>query len=106
MWKGVFIRGNVLLFIVILFVHFRCQSSMCRYCTSNEIFCYYCRNCGDVQITSETSNLTVSCSSCFECPVCKNVLRRQIDTEKNYGFTCSYCFYTTRSIGVADPSFQ
>ncbi|CAD8140444.1 unnamed protein product [Paramecium pentaurelia] len=83
-----------------------CQNSMCRYCTSNEIFCYYCRNCGDVQITSETSNLTVSCSSCFECPICKNVLRRQIDTEKNYGFTCSYCFYTTRSIGVTDPNFQ
>ncbi|CAK69317.1 unnamed protein product (macronuclear) [Paramecium tetraurelia] len=83
-----------------------CQNSMCRYCTSNEIFCYYCRNCGDVQITSETSNLTVNCSSCFESPVCKNVLRRQIDTEKNYAFTCSYCFYTTRSIGVADPNFQ
>lgn len=49
---------------------------MCRYCTSNEIFCFYCRNCGDVSSTNEPSTLTVSCGSCFECPVCKNVLKR------------------------------
>ncbi|CAD8131725.1 unnamed protein product [Paramecium octaurelia] len=36
----------------------------------------------------------------------QNLLRRIIDTEKNYGFTSSYCFYTIRSIGVANPNFQ
>lgn len=49
--------------------------------------------------------LTVNCTSCFECPICKNVLRRHIDTDKNYGFICTYCFYTTKSIGINDPNY-
>ncbi|KAM3145436.1 Dynactin subunit 4 [Paramecium bursaria] len=82
-----------------------CQISMCRFCTQNDVSLLICRNCHEITQWNDQSFIT-TCQNCYECPVCKSVLKKQIDQDKVISFYCSFCFYSTKSIDCQDVGIQ
>jgi len=85
-----------------------CQSTTCKFCTTQEIDSYYCPNCLENMPSTEAMMYKNNCKKCFDCPCCFSVLVYQgipISAEKSdYYFSCGYCHWDSLAMGLKADS--
>lgn len=79
-----------------------CSQAFCRFCTTQELFCYYCRHCGDTHFPNDLIQVKTFCQTCFECANCKSVLQLLIDKNHHYFFQCQYCYWNSKTLAIQD----
>ena len=63
---------------------FSCHYAFCRYCCSQDIHLYFCRNCLENPSNTETFTFKSTCGNCAECPICKNILTITVCADTRY----------------------
>lgn len=86
-----------------LYFCFTCTKIVCKYCMTEEIDSFFCRNCMENMPSTEAKAFRNRCFRCFQCPICFTTLQiisEQVRSGKLYHFSCQHCFWDSVSIGI------
>jgi len=93
-----------------MYACFNGNHAVCRFCLSQSIHNYNCRNCKEAVYPADAHEVRNLCSKCVSCPVCKNALQLMTKTDssktKLFYYGCQFCFYSTVSNKLTSPKVE
>ena len=83
----------------------KCAKPLCRFCLTEEVDSFYCRQCFLVYSQSEAATFKNKCSKVFTCPVCFNVMimmamRNAEKKTHTLYYCCMHCQFNTIHLDI------
>lgn len=85
LFKNTIFKANKCFFCLEIFCFISCNYAFCRFCCSQEILSFFCKNCLRNPSNTETYSFKNTCGNCVECPICKYILTIFVCPESQYG---------------------